>query len=373
MPKVSFVMPAYNAEVYIEDAIESILAQTVSDWELIIYNDASTDSTSRIAHRYASLHPNIKVYDAPANSGAPLITRYGAIMRSDAQWIAPLDADDEIEPTYLEQLLKKAAQEQADIVYPTMWRNHDSQFVPLPDFDYKTRSGADAMILTLGSWRIGTNGGIISRKRFEGMDIADFPEAHRINADEVYDREVMYRAERVAFSTAKYFYRMNPESVSNQTSIRRFDFLVTDGVLLDFIRKHYPEGSPTHIAAECHRCSRLIEAIHLQIEFAPPRQDVGDGRKNAGKDVSDGRKDGRKEAGELRQEIRRLIRQAEQDLHHDQTTPSFVKRNRQTSKTASSDATIGNINRLKYLILRYFGSETLYRLLKLKKSLKRLI
>ncbi len=288
MPTVGFVMPAYNAGQYIGAAIESVLAQTYPDWELIIYDDASTDNTREVVRRYALADPRIKFLCGKENSGNCLIPRYIAIIGGDSKWVSPIDADDEIEPTYLEQLLATAFRENADIVYPTMWRNHERQLVPSPDFDYATRSGKDAMILTLGQWQIGTNGGIIKRDLYSGHDVADYPHSNLVYIDEVYDREVMYEACRVAFSTAKYFYRTNDNSVTRQQSPRIFEFLVTDGVLVDFIRKNYPAGSATRLAAECHRFTRTVEALQMlaRTKFSKAdRRKIWEKIRTAGRDI----------------------------------------------------------------------------------------
>ena len=60
-PAVSVIMPAYNCEKYIEDAIRSVMAQTFTDWELIVLDDGSCDSTLEIIERLASEDDRIKL------------------------------------------------------------------------------------------------------------------------------------------------------------------------------------------------------------------------------------------------------------------------------------------------------------------------
>lgn len=90
MPLVSVIMPAYNAERYIGEAIQSVLAQTLADWELIIVDDGSTDHTAEIVRRFED--PRIR-YVYQENSG-PYLSRNRGIELAGSPHIAFLDADD---------------------------------------------------------------------------------------------------------------------------------------------------------------------------------------------------------------------------------------------------------------------------------------
>jgi hypothetical protein len=90
MPKVSVIMPAYNAERYIGEAVESVLAQTWQDWELIIVDDGSVDGTSRILERFSDAR--IKKLRQP-NSGEGA-ARNAGLDAASGELIALLDADD---------------------------------------------------------------------------------------------------------------------------------------------------------------------------------------------------------------------------------------------------------------------------------------
>lgn len=71
MPKVSIVLPCYNGQRFLSQSIDSIIAQTFNDWELIIVNDNSTDSTPDIAEKYAKLDPRIRVIHNHKNQRLP--------------------------------------------------------------------------------------------------------------------------------------------------------------------------------------------------------------------------------------------------------------------------------------------------------------
>lgn len=91
MPKVSVVMPAYNAEKYIGEAIDSILNQTYKDFELIIINDGSTDDTREIILKYED--PRIIFLENEKNSGI-VITLNKGLDQASGEYIARMDADD---------------------------------------------------------------------------------------------------------------------------------------------------------------------------------------------------------------------------------------------------------------------------------------
>ena len=91
MPKISVVMPAYNAEKYIGEAIESILNQTFKDFEFIIINDGSVDHTKEIIREYND--PRIVLLENDKNRGIVLSLNKG-LDAATGKYIARMDADD---------------------------------------------------------------------------------------------------------------------------------------------------------------------------------------------------------------------------------------------------------------------------------------
>jgi len=95
---VSVVIPAYNAAATIGDAVESVLRQSFGDFELLVINDGSTDSTAAVARSFAD--PRVRVIDAAANAGISAAFNLGVSL-ARADLVARLDADDIAEPDRL--------------------------------------------------------------------------------------------------------------------------------------------------------------------------------------------------------------------------------------------------------------------------------
>ena len=107
-PLVSVIMPSYNAEKYIKEAIESVIAQTYKNWELFVIDDGSTDRTAEIARSYAEKDSRIILHRNSHNMGTAK-TRNTGIKLANGEWIATLDSDDMWHLEKLEIQLKKAA------------------------------------------------------------------------------------------------------------------------------------------------------------------------------------------------------------------------------------------------------------------------
>lgn len=109
-------MPAYNCEKYISKTIDSVKSQTYTNWELIIVDDCSTDSTRDIISHYQKSCDKIHFFQMPQNSGVAK-TRNLGIEKAQGQYIALLDSDDIWRENKLEEQLKLAIKQQAQIIY----------------------------------------------------------------------------------------------------------------------------------------------------------------------------------------------------------------------------------------------------------------
>jgi glycosyltransferase involved in cell wall biosynthesis len=90
---VSIIVPVYNCEEFLDECIQSVLDQTFKNWELILINDCSTDSSNEIINKYVVSDTRIKVYSFNKNVGAGIVRNKG-IEISEKRFIAFLDSDD---------------------------------------------------------------------------------------------------------------------------------------------------------------------------------------------------------------------------------------------------------------------------------------
>jgi len=93
-PLVSIIMPAYNTQEYIKEAIESVINQTYTNWELLIVDDLSTDVTVEIVNKMLHNDGRIKLINRQKNSGRPSIAKNSALPYTKGKYIAFLDSDD---------------------------------------------------------------------------------------------------------------------------------------------------------------------------------------------------------------------------------------------------------------------------------------
>lgn len=117
-PLISVVIPAYNAEQFLDETLESVLSQTYENWECIIVNDGSTDSTESIAKKWCEKDSRFRLTNKE-NGGLSSARNWG-IKESKAEYIAFLDADDLYLPEYLEFCLKTLIEQDLDLVAPKM-------------------------------------------------------------------------------------------------------------------------------------------------------------------------------------------------------------------------------------------------------------
>ena len=114
MPKASVIVPVYNVEAYLEKCVQSILRQTEQDFELLLVDDGSTDSSGQLCEELAKKDSRIRVIHQE-NQGLGGARNTG-IREAKGDWLLLVDSDDWIEPEILEKSLEAGLREEADMV-----------------------------------------------------------------------------------------------------------------------------------------------------------------------------------------------------------------------------------------------------------------
>lgn len=105
MKKVSVIIPCFNQELYIEETVKSVLAQTYPEIEIIVIDDCSTDNSTQIVNNLISKNKNITLIKNQSNMGV-IFSRNNGISNAAGEYILPLDGDDKIAPSYIEKAVK---------------------------------------------------------------------------------------------------------------------------------------------------------------------------------------------------------------------------------------------------------------------------
>ncbi len=114
MAKISIIVPAYNRERYIAKCLDSLLAQTYKDYEIIVVDNNSEDRTAVIADEYARQNPKITVI--PCKKQGVSCARNAGMKAATGDFISFIDSDDYVDPEMFAELHAKAVEHKADIV-----------------------------------------------------------------------------------------------------------------------------------------------------------------------------------------------------------------------------------------------------------------
>lgn len=115
MPLISIIIPAFNSENFIKDTLESVLLQSISNWELIIVDDGSTDNTLNLIENYANKDSRIRVL-SQKNRGVSNARNWG-LTRAKGEFIAFLDSDDFYHKDFLQEMSFSLINHKSDVVF----------------------------------------------------------------------------------------------------------------------------------------------------------------------------------------------------------------------------------------------------------------
>lgn len=220
MPKISIIVPVYNAEKYLRECVESILLQTLSDLELILVDDGSTDSSPALCDQYAARDTRVKVIHKP--NGRAASARNAGLRAASGEYIAFVDADDWISPDMYEKMLQTGADVtlcdyvrfQGGTQFPFTQPNVDAGFYNKARmrekiYPHLVMDGLEYPI-TISNWVLAIKHTIIKDNGLR------YREDIHISEDAPFGSEVLYCADSFAYLKGEqlYHYRMTDGSAS---------------------------------------------------------------------------------------------------------------------------------------------------------------
>ncbi len=122
-PTISIVMPTYNVEPYLSAAIESVIAQTLRDWELLVVDDGSTDGSNAVAQSFAATDQRIKVLKKE-NGGLSDARNYG-LEQAQGKYLHFFDSDDAVEHDFYETMVAAIEQRNDDFIICGFYKDHE--------------------------------------------------------------------------------------------------------------------------------------------------------------------------------------------------------------------------------------------------------
>lgn len=231
MPKISIIVPVYNAAKYLPQCIDSILNQTFTDFELILVNDGSSDNSEEICLDYKNKDSRIK-YISKENGGAASARKVG-LENATAEYVGWVDADDWVDIDMFDTLYKSAATQNADIVACGVSQEYaNRQNILVPNTDEYQKS-VDLLIFSYCNK-------IIKKNLFDKSDIS-FPVGTAEYEDVSVTFKLISNTNDILFIPQSFYhYRMGSASVTHSANAEKLiqnRLSVTENNL-EYSRKH---------------------------------------------------------------------------------------------------------------------------------------
>lgn len=238
MPKVSMIIPVYNAEKYLERCIASVQAQSFADFEALFIDDLSTDSSREIIREYQKNDPRIRLIELEKNGGSGIARNIG-IENARGEYLSFIDADDTVSPGFLKYLYEKAKETGADVVSGTRVDSFDGGYRRASP-RRAARAGRDHSAKPYAGF-IKEHWIAIYRRGLINKHSIRYGET-RVSHDIVFLLQVGYFAESFALAPeAEYYYFDNDGSAVHTFSYERFRAsMLSVGEMVDFINKTDP-------------------------------------------------------------------------------------------------------------------------------------
>jgi len=240
MPLISIVIPIYNVEEYLVDCLSSVKDQTYTNFEAIVVNDGTTDSSAEITEevirgdtRFRMIHQKNKGLAGARNTG---------LKEAKGEFLFYLDSDDVLTKIALELLVNAAIEYQADVVQGNFYYDY-------PDYlllNKQQKEGVAVYNREEAMWALLEHKTVLNFAwgKLIRIDLAQkhtFPEGKQLE-DTFWKYKIIHDVETyVALKQPVLYYLQRESSISSAFAIWNLDQLEGEMLRLEFVKKHYPK------------------------------------------------------------------------------------------------------------------------------------
>lgn len=269
MYDVSVIVPVYNSEKYLSECIESILVQSYPNYEIVLVDDGSRDSSGKICDRYSSEHSNIRVIHQE-NAGE-CMARYNGTMVANSEYVCYVDSDDTVDENYISDLMKFSSGVDlvtSDCLCENRLGGYEVRREGLSEGLYdpsRMKYVIDNMTYIGNSNQEGILPFVVTKlfKRCKALKVfSDTKNKLKIYADRVFSHSYILTCSSIYVThRANYRYRLNEQSVMCS---KHDDYLITLGeyyVLMKSIIEQYYDNKSMLIDLE--------RFIFIRLKMAP--------------------------------------------------------------------------------------------------------
>lgn len=266
-PAISIIVPIYNVEEYISKCLESILAQTITNIEVIVVNDGSTDKSSAICEAYAIKDQRLKVIQQ--NKQGVSAARNAGINQATGNFIGFVDGDDYIEINMYEKLYQACLETRSDIAICTLGREINGELMNLDrDGDEENQlvfnnEAAMSELFKGHLYRFSLCNKLFNKKCFAGIT---FP-VGRIHEDLSTTYKLFANADQTVYlDFIGYIYVKREESILTKAYYeKRLEAFIGWEEIVPYMRKEYPQLGKIVNACFTYNCIDHIYYISDQV------------------------------------------------------------------------------------------------------------
>ena len=263
-PKISVIVPVYNAEKYLHRCIDSILSQTFTDFELLLINDGSKDSSGAICDEYAAKDNRVRVFHKE-NCGVSSARNLG-IVNSIAEFVVLIDSDDWFALDTLEVLLKEQKKYDADCVVFGFNQTSGNIWAPNEDKVYDTLSELkNNFVYHLNTELLSSSVNKLYKKKLIKQH---YPVGMAFGEDLLFSLDYLEQCKCISFITAPLYQHevYNNTSLTHTFNMRRFvDIEIIQNRIIEFAIDKNNKSLNRKYLADCIRIIRSFLSLDISI------------------------------------------------------------------------------------------------------------